>query len=112
LNRYRSDAGIASLNISKKLSALAAIRAYECTKEFSHTRPDGRSWDTVLSDYGASAYTENILYASSGTNAALLVDSCMGSASHSQKILHSDYRTVGIGIFDTGRYVFVVMIFS
>lgn len=112
LNRHRSDAVLSSLRINKKLSALAAIRAYECSMEFSHTRPDGRSWDTVLSDYGASASTENILYASSGTTAALLIDACMGSDSHSQKILDSEYSTVGIGSYDTGRYVFIVVIFS
>lgn len=112
LNRYRSDAALASFHINKKLSALAAIRAYECSMEFSHTRPDGRSWDTVLSDYGASAYTENILYASSGTTAALLIDACMGSDSHSQKILNAAYSTVGIGSYDTGRYVYIVVIFS
>lgn len=112
LNRYRSDAALASFHINKKLSALAAIRAYECSVEFSHTRPDGRSWDTVLSDYGASASTENILYASSGTTAALLIDASMGSDSHSQKILNAAYSTVGIGSYDTGRYVYIVVIFS
>ena len=112
LNRYRSDAALASFHINKKLSALAAIRAYECSMEFSHTRPDGRSWDTVLSDYGASASTENILYASSGTTAALLIDASMGSDSHSQKILNAAYSTVGIGSYNTGRYVYVVVIFS
>ena len=112
LNRYRSDAALASFHINKKLSALAAIRAYECSMEFSHTRPDGRSWDTVLSDYGASASTENILYASSGTTAALLIDASMGSDSHSQKILNAAYSTVGIGSYDTGRYVYIVVIFS
>ena len=112
LNRHRSDAALASFHINKKLSALAAIRAYECSMEFSHTRPDGRSWDTVLSDYGASASTENILYASSGTTAALLIDACMGSDSHSQKILNAAYSTVGIGSYDTGRYVYIVVIFS
>ena len=112
LNRYRSDAALASFHINKKLSALAAIRAYECSMEFSHTRPDGRSWDTVLSDYGASASTENFLYASSGTTAALLIDACMGSDSHSQKILNAAYSTVGIGSYDTGRYVYIVVIFS
>ena len=111
LNGYRADTGMPFLSIHKKLSALAAIRAYECSEDFSHTRPDGRSWDTVLSDYGTSASTESILYASSGTSAALLVETCIGSDNHRQKILNSNYGTVGIGIYDTGRYVFIVMIF-
>ena len=112
INRHRSDGGISPLTMSGKLSALAAIRAYECSKDFSHTRPDGRSWDTVLSDYGASAYTESILYASSGTGAGLLLDACMSSGNHSEKIMNSDYRAAGIGIFDTGRYVYITIIFS
>lgn len=111
LNGYRADAGMPLLSIHKKLSALAAIRAYECSRDFSHTRPDGRSWDTVLSDYGASASTESILYASSGTSGALLIDTCIGSDSHRQKILNSNYNTVGIGIYHAGSYVFIVMIF-
>lgn len=111
LNGYRADSGMPLLSIHKKLSALAAIRAYECSRDFSHTRPDGRSWDTVLSDYGASASTESILYASSGTSGALLIDTCIGSDSHRQKILNSNYNTVGIGIYHAGSYVFIVMIF-
>lgn len=111
LNGYRADAGMPLLSIHKKLSALAAIRAYECSEDFSHTRPDGRSWDTVLSDYGASASTESILYASSGTSAVHLIDACIGSDSHRQKILNSNYSTVGIGIYHAGSYVFIVMIF-
>lgn len=112
LNRYRTDAELSLLIINKKLSALAAIRAYECSQEFRHTRPDGRSWDTVLSDYSASAATESIHYVSSGTNSTLLIDACMGSDSHSQKILNSSYSTVGIGVYDAGRYVFIVILFS
>ena len=112
VNRHRADAGLPALTMNSKLAALAAIRAYECKQDFSHTRPDGRDWDTVLSDYGASASAENILYASSGTDAALLVDTCMDSDSHSQKLLNADYCSIGIGIYDTGRYVYIVMIFS
>jgi uncharacterized protein YkwD len=111
INRHRSDAGLSPFSISKKLSALAAIRAYECSIEFSHMRPDGRSWDSVLSDYGAAASTENILYASSGTSATILIDTCLASSKHSQALLNANYSSVGIGSFDTGRYVFIVMIF-
>ena len=112
VNRHRTDAGLPALTMNSKLAALAAIRAYECKQDFSHTRPDGRGWETVLSDYGAAASTENILYASFGTDTALLINTCMDSSTHSQKLMNNQYQTVGIGIYEAGKYVYIVMIFA
>ncbi len=105
INRVRSEAGLGQLSLDRKLSALAAIRAYECSLKFSATRPDGRSWRSVLSDYGysRSVSEESRLHSSASYSADILVEGWMVSASSSAKLLNPEVSTVGIGCYKSSN---------
>lgn len=54
VNKERSKQGLAPLSVTKKLQSANHTRAKEIFQSFSHTRPDGSSCFTALSDVGES----------------------------------------------------------
>lgn len=111
LNARRAAEDLPALTMDSKLCALAAIRAYESSLDPSHTRPDGRNWITVLSDYGFSGYSdaaENILYGSTNYTAAQIVDTWMKYASYKDNIMDPDFAKAGIGLCYSGSRVYIV----
>ena len=54
VNEARAEAGLSELASSKKLTNAAAQRAYELSTHWSHTRPNGSDFSTVLKEYGIS----------------------------------------------------------
>ena len=65
-NNYRSSVGVSSLTLDSSLVTAASIRAKELSNSFSHTRPNGSSCFTVLSELGIS-------YGTAGENIAAIV---------------------------------------
>ncbi len=117
INQKRSAAEdpVPSLTMDHTLCALAAIRAYECKDRFTHTRPDGRSAFTVLSDYGYyiwSNLSERIHQGSSGLSAGTVVKGWMYNADFSANILSGDFTHIGIGVYDTGGTTYIVCFFA
>ena len=99
INAYRKEAGLGKLKLSSKLSAIASCRGYEISQVWSHTRPDGRSHNTVLSDYGYGGYAQELLvYVSGNGDGSSIVDKWMDSDSH-RELLLGGYSTVGIGVY-------------
>lgn len=114
LNARRAAEGLGELKMDKKLCALSAIRAYECSISFSHTRPNGSSCFTLFSEYnykGGSIAGENLLYASSGKSAASLVDAWMDSTSHRNNILSTSFTKAGIGVYYADGRIYVANFF-
>ena len=115
INARRTAEGLGELKMDKKLCALSAIRAYECTISFSHTRPNGSSCFSLLKEYsykGGSIAGENLLYASSSYTAAQLVNVWMDSSSHKNNILSASFTKAGIGIFYSGGRIYVANFFA
>lgn len=115
LNARRSTEDLPALTMDTKLCALAAIRAYECSLSPSHTRPDGRSCYTVLTDYGYTNYSdtgENILCGSTNYTAALIVDTWMSYPTHRDNIMAPDFTKAGIGLYYSGNRVYIVNLFA
>ena len=54
INEARAEAGLPELATSKKLTNAAAQRAFELSTHWSHTRPDGSDFSTVLREFGVS----------------------------------------------------------
>lgn len=108
LNAAREAEGLSALTMDTRLSAIASCRAWEISQVWSHTRPDGRHYTTVLGDYGyaASSVTELLLYHSGGNDGAAIAARWMESESHRTAIL-SGYRLAGIGIYRAGGTVYV-----
>ena len=99
INAYRTEAGLGEMSMSSRLCAIASCRGYEISQVWSHTRPDGRSYKTVLSDYGYGGSARELLVHVSGSgDGQTIVDQWMCVDSYKELLLGS-YSTVGIGIY-------------
>ncbi len=97
VNRERAARGLNSLRLDARVSAAAQVRAAECARSFSHTRPNGTRCFTALKEGGVSYRRagENIAYGQR-TPQAVMTD-WMNSSGHRANILNSNYTTIGIG---------------
>jgi len=93
VNAERTNNGLAPLTLDSELVSAADIRSKELNILFSHTRPDGRDYTTVLS----KATGENI--AKGQTTPAQVMNSWMNSAGHKANILNPNYKSIGIGYY-------------
>ncbi|MFV0344619.1 MAG: CAP domain-containing protein [Anaerocolumna sp.] len=112
VNEERSNAGLSALSMSDSLVAPANKRAKEIKDTFSHTRPDGTSWSTVLDDYNVSVSTsgENIAY---GYNTAeKVMEAWMNSSGHRANILGTKYNNIGIGVYEVNGTIYCTQLFS
>lgn len=108
LNAAREAEGLSALTMDTRLSAIASCRAWEISQVWSHTRPDGRHYSTVLDDYGYSAsfVTELLLYTSGENEGAAIAARWLESESHRSAIL-GGCRLVGIGLYRSGGTVYI-----
>ena len=99
-NIERVKAGKTELKYHAKMQEAAMVRAKEIATLYSHTRPDGRSSGSALTDAGASCYiaSENILRANK-TTPENAVDAWMRSEAHMVTMLHSQYTHIGVGYY-------------
>lgn len=100
INKTRKEYGLAPLEELPQLSEIAQQRAKECASYFSHTRPDGTKWHTLLSEAGLkrSARGENIAYYYPTAKQALAA--WMDDYGHRSNILAPDAKYVGIGCYE------------
>ncbi len=98
-NQIRAEYGLSPLQKLDSLTAAAVTRAWETTISNSHTRPDGTSCFTVLSEYGLnlSHRGENIAVWNSTPQQA--VNSWMNDAAHRNILLDPEYKYLGVGFF-------------
>ncbi len=88
-NEERAKHSLAPLTLSSSLTDAAKIRSYEISLRFSHTRPNGKSCDTVYTqDIG-----ENIAYGQ--TSYDEVFNAWMNSEAHRKNILKEDYTRMG-----------------
>lgn len=97
VNVERAKAGLSALTLDEKLCGAAQVRAGESRTSFSHTRPDGRSFSSVLADQGI-AYRragENIAWGQ--RSAQEVMDGWMNSEGHRANILNAEFTKLGVG---------------
>lgn len=113
VNQERSKEGLDALKLDNKLNEAACTRAKELVESFSHTRPDGRTCYTVLTDMDIvySAVGENI--AAGRSTSSEVMDDWMNSDGHRANILKSDYTKMGVGYYkaSSGYKYYWVQIF-
>lgn len=109
INERRAEAGIPALVLDERLCAIASARAYEVSVSWNHTRPDGRSYDTVLSDYGydTGAVSEHLLMTSGTESTAEIVAMWMDSENHAGLFLSEDFSAAGIGLYEANGFVYI-----
>ena len=94
VNIERRKAGVKPLALSDELMGAAAVRSQEITKVFSHTRPDGTAFSSIVSRHGRRI-GENI--AAGYQTPEEVVDGWMHSDGHRKNILHADFTELGVG---------------
>lgn len=98
VNKERVKAGLPELKLNYTLCKAAQVRAEECVKHFSHTRPNGTKFRTAIEEAGIqSSYTgENV--ASGYTSASHVMKGWMASPGHKENILRDKFNEIGIGV--------------
>lgn len=111
VNAVRAEYGLTPLSEMSEISEIAQQRARECASYFSHTRPNGTKWHTLLSEAGLkrSVRAENIAYYYPTAQQAL--DSWLGDYSHRANILNAEAAYIGIGYYCDGYNSYWVQIF-
>ncbi len=100
VNEERAKAGLSAVQMQTDLTQAANIRAKEIKQQFSHTRPDGRSYSSVLTDQGISYRMsgENIAYGQKDAN--VVMEGWMNSSGHRANILNGNFTKIGVGLYE------------
>ena len=99
VNAERTKVGLAPLTLDIQLSSAAQIRAEEQYTLFSHSRPNGSSYRTVLDENGISSMGcgENVAYGF--RNPQAVMQGWMNSEGHKANILQEKFTHIGIGYY-------------
>lgn len=97
VNAERQKAGLSAVTVDAKVQQAAQVRAQEQVKTFSHTRPNGTSCFTALSEAGVSyrGAGENIAYGQRSPQAVM--SAWMNSEGHRANILNAKFQKIGVG---------------
>ena len=116
INAERRKAGISEMSIDYTMCKLAGVRAKEVSKKQSHTRPDGRKYNTIYADYGVTkpkATGENIAWATSFDSARDIVNYWMESTlGHREVMLNGKYKRFGIAMIRSGGKDYAVLMLA
>ena len=99
VNQERLKAGLAPVSLDETLNKAAMTRAKETVTSFSHTRPNGTSFSTVLSDYKVSyrGAGENIAWGQATPEEVM--NGWMNSSGHRANILNASFKKIGVGYY-------------
>ena len=102
-NIERAKEGAQPLKYNKALQDAAMLRAKEISVKFSHERPNGTSYKTILGCVNG----ENI--AMGYGDAESVVEGWMNSSGHKVTMLDNRYQYLGVGFYesDNGNYYWV-----
>jgi len=102
VNEEREKNGLSALEWGVTCEPAAALRARELMTEYSHTRPDGSSWETAcpIPESGGTA-GENLMAGNGAVSPATVVAAWMNSPKHRANILNETYTKLSVGfVFD------------
>ena len=102
VNEERQKAGLDPLTVSPKAASAAQVSAKELEISFAHTRPNGSSFFTALTEQG-------VKYRGAGENIAWgqktpvqVMQGWMNSSGHRANILNADFTGIGVGYYKNG----------
>lgn len=112
-NAARKDNGTYSpLILDPTLTEAAQKRAEELIKLFSHTRPDGTQFLTVLKEYNVTYNTAGENIANGQVDADDVMKSWLNSPGHRANILNGKFGKIGVGVFEYNNNLYWVQIFT
>lgn len=95
INEMREEAGLESLDWDLNLEQTADVRSEEAADVFSHTRPNGKAWNTVNSRIQGG---ENLAFGF--YDAQSVVDAWVDSPTHYDNMMYSDFTKGAISIYE------------
>lgn len=97
VNAERAKAGLSALTVKMDVKEAATLRAKEIQSSFSHTRPNGKSFSSALTEKGVSfkGSGENIAYGQKTPEAVM--KAWMNSDGHRANILNKNFKYIGVG---------------
>ena len=112
VNVERAKVGLPALTMSEDLNKAAQIRAKETVQSFSHTRPNGSSFSSVLKENGISyrGAGENIAWGQRTPEA--VVKAWMNSEGHRANILNKNFTAIGVGYYLNGSTPYWAQLFT
>ena len=114
-NEKRSAVGKSALVLDEALTKAANARAKELVTKFSHTRPNGTDYSTILSSFGVTSKVTSEIIAWGYNSPKDVVDGWMNSSVHKANILDTNNRgftKVGIGYYNNNGTKYWVQIFG
>lgn len=104
VNEAREAEGLAPLTLDDKLCEAAQIRAKELNELYSHTRPDGKKFSSVLDEHNISWITagENGAMEIEGVSPDEVMKGWLDSSGHRENILNPRFNKIGIAIYKLG----------
>ena len=122
INDYRASYGLSTLATASTLDKASSIRAKEIKQKFAHVRPDGRNYNSILTQVGYTdfyTFGENIAYFGSyngsidGREAARqLFNQCKNSPGHNANMLYASYTHVSFGVYTDENRVYSSTVFT
>ena len=110
VNDARAEASLSELATSKNLTNAAAQRAFELSTHWSHTRPDGTDFSTVLREFGVSGSDPaECLYFDAGSFSADDVIELWMTAN--KTIFSEQLDTVGVASFREDGVTYICALF-
>ena len=112
VNAERAKVGISPVTLDTTLSKAAQVRAKEIVTQFSHTRPNGSSFSTAITEQGFSfrGSGENIAYGQKTPQAVM--NAWMNSDGHRANILNSKYTKIGVGYYQQNGVNYWTQLFA
>jgi uncharacterized protein YkwD len=120
-NEARANNGVAPLTSNAALQDIANVRASELTARFSHTRPNGESWASLVPEGMFTTASENIArmtfapieWDTETQIAQRFVDLWVGSTGHRQNILNESFNVGGFSItVGEDGYLYGIQVFG
>ena len=102
VNQERVRNGLSKLTWGDTCADAAEIRAEELVELYSHTRPDGTSWDTACTEpSGSEVYLEgeNLVVGNSAVSPETTVAAWMNSEKHRENILNPNFTKLAVGFY-------------
>ena len=110
-NQERASRGLKELSYAYDLQDIADTRARESAEKFSHTRPNGQSYDSMITK-DCKVTGENLILADKPiATPDNLVSEWMNSPGHRYNILLPDYTGLAVGIYETNGVLYASQIF-
>lgn len=120
LNELRQEQGLLPLTKNDTLKAAADHRAIETQTSFSHTRPDGSDFYTIILTedyrYPYQMVGENLAMATYFKDeegmAEFLFNGWVESEGHYANMIQPDFLEVGVGVHYDGEFLYAVQLFG